>query len=336
MKLQTRDIEKFLSAPPPTCRVFLFYGPDQGLAQSRARALAAKLVPDIHDPFAVTLLDASDLAKDPARLTSESNTLALGAAQRLVWLRAADDDAAKAVEGLLLAGDVNAFVVIEGDDLPPKSALRKLCEAAQTEAAAIPCYVEDAGQIAQLVTRELAQAGWKMSRDAAQWFGQNLGGDRGLVQHELQKLITYLGKPTADNSVDLDTLRAIAAGGAVLEEDVFIDAVGTPAAVPMAQKLIAEGQPVPNLIRTLGRHIGRLYATQLKIQSGDDMKSAMESLQPKIFFKRENAFRAQLQKYSLRYLSRLRSELWRLERECKHTGTPDELLFSQLVLLLTR
>jgi DNA polymerase-3 subunit delta len=323
MKLQTRELEKFLAAPPATCRVFLFYGPDQGLVAARAKIIAAKLVPDITDPFAVTLLDAELLAKDPARLISESSTLALGTSQRLVWVRGADDSAAKAVEALLLAGNIAAFVVIEGADLPAKSALRKLAEAAQREAAAIPCYVEDAGQVAQYITRELLSAGWRMSADAAQWFGANLSGDRGLVQNELQKLITYLGAPKTDNTVDLDTLRAIAAGGAVLEEDVFIDAVGTPAAIQMAQKLMLEGQPVPNLIRTLGRHVSRLYATQMKIQSGMDTKSAMESLQPKIFFKREHAFRAQLNKYSLRYLSRLRSELWRLERQCKHTGAPD-------------
>lgn len=336
MKLQARDIEKFLAAPPKSCRVFLFYGPDQGLVAARAKTLAQKLVPDIQDPFAVTVLDAHALAKDPSRLIGEASTLALGASERLVWLQSADDDAAKAVEAVLLAGDISAYIIIEGEDLGPKSALRKLAEAAQHEAAAIPCYVEDAGQVSGFVTRELAQAGWKISRDAAQWFGANLSGDRGLVQHEVQKLITYLGAPGADTNVDLDTLRAIAAGGAVLEEDVFIDAVGTPAAVPMAQKLMAEGQTVTNLIRTLGRHVTRLYQTQLRIQSGMDQKSAMDALMPKIFFKRENAFRMQLQKYSLRYLSRLRAELWRLEGQCKQTGAPDELLFSQLVLLLAR
>ena len=347
MKLQTRDIEKFLAAPPKTCRVFLFYGPDQGLVSARAKALATKLVPDIQDPFAVTLMDGSSLAKDASRLMAETSTLALGASERLVWIRSADDDAAKAVEALLLAGNISAFVIIEGTDLPPKSVLRKLSEAAQHEAAAIPCYVEDTGQVAQYVTRELSNAGWKISREAAQWFGANLGGDRGVVQNELQKLITYLGAPPnlssppplrgkGEELIDMDTLRDIASGGAALEEDVFLDAVGTPVAVGLAQKLFAEGQPVPNLIRTLGRHVSRLYAAQLKISNGDDMKSAMDSLQPKIFFKRENAFRAQLNKFSLKYLSRLRSELWRIERECKQTNTPDELLFSQLVLLLVR
>ena len=219
--------------------------------------MATKLVPDIQDPFAVTLIDGLSLAKDPSRLIAETSTLALGASERLVWIRDASDDAAKAVEALLLAGNISAFVVIEGADLPPKSVLRKLSEAAQTEGAAIPCYVEDTGQVAQYVTRELSNAGWKISREAAQWFGANLGGDRGVVQNELQKLMTYLGAPKADNSVDTDTLREIASGGAALEEDVFLDAVGTPVAVGLAQKLFAEGQPVPNLIRTLGRHVSR-------------------------------------------------------------------------------
>lgn len=331
MKLQTREIEKFLSAPPTACRVFLFYGPDHGLGAQRARTMAQKFAPDLNDPFAVTILDNDDVAKDPSRLLGETAMLALGGGQRLIWLRDADDKSAKAVESLLLSNSGDAIVVIEAGDLGAKSALRKLAEAANN-AAAIPCYVEDAGQIAQYVTRSLSAAGWRITRDAAAWFGQHLGGDRGLVEQELQKLITYLGAGSGE--VDLDTLQDIAAGGAVLLEDTFVDAVGTPAAIPMVQKLMHEGQPVTNILRTLGRHTSRLYATQLRIQSGEDMKSAMDALQPKVFFKRENAFRAQLSRFPLRYLSRLRSELLRLEFQCKQTGTPDELLLSHLVLLI--
>ena len=333
MKLQTREIDKFLSAPPPTCCVFLFYGPDGGLISHRARQMAQKFAPDLDDPFAVTLLDGDVAAKDPSRLMGEAAMLAFGGSQRLIWLRDADDKCVKAVEGLLLTERLSAIVIIEANDLGPKSVLRKLAEAAN-HAAAIPCYVEDAGQIAQYVTRELSTAGWRITRDAAQWFGQHLGGDRGLVQQEVQKLITYLGVPETNNEVDLDILQTIAAGGAVLAEDAFVDAIGTAPATAMAHRLIAEGQAVTNLIRTMGRHVSRLYATQLRIRSGEDMKSAMDSLQPRIFFKRENAFRAQLSRFSLRYLSRLRGELWRLERECKQTGTPDELLITQLILLL--
>jgi DNA polymerase-3 subunit delta len=335
MKLQTREIEKFLTAPPPACRVFIFYGPDSGLVSARGRALAQKFAPDLNDPFNVTLLDGDDLAKDAARLIAETQMMALGGGQRLIWLRNADDkNAGKAVENLLLAETIPAIVIIEAGELPPKSMLRKLAEAANN-AAAIPCYVEDPAQVAQYVTRELAQVGWKITRDAATWFGQTLGGDRGLVQQEMEKLITYLGQANpAQNNVDVDTLKTIAAGGAVLEEDEFIDAIGTAAAIPMVQKLMAEGQAATNIIRTLGRHVSRLYATQLKISGGEDMKSAIDGLQPKLFFKRENAFRAQLTRFSLRYLSQLRTQLWRLEQQCKQTGAPDELLVSNLVLLL--
>jgi len=333
MKLQTRDIDKFLSAPPPVCHIFLLYGPDQGLVTARARAMAERFAPDLNDPFAVTILDSDDVIKDPSRLTGECAMLALGGGQRLIWLRDADEKCAKALEQLLLSPNNAAILVIEAGELGPKSNLRKLAEAANN-AAAIPCYVEDAGQIVQYVTRELNAAGWRMTRDAATWFGQNLGGDRGLVQQEIQKLITYLGRLEQNNEVGLESLKAVAAGGAVLEEDEFIDAIGTPAAIPMVQKLMAEGQAPVNILRILGRHAGRLYATQLRISGGEDMKFAMDALQPKIFFRRENAFRAQLARFSLRYLSRLRGELWRLEAQCKQTGTPDELLVSQLVLRL--
>ncbi|HRJ12293.1 MAG TPA: hypothetical protein PKW15_03505, partial [Alphaproteobacteria bacterium] len=200
---------------------------------------------------------------------------------------------------------------------------------------AIPCYVEDAGQVAQYVTRELAASGFQISRDAATWFGQNLGGDRGMVEQELQKLITYLGAPDAANkNVDLETLQQIAAGGGSLAEDDFVDAIGTARAPRMLEKLLQEGSAPVSLIRMIGRHAQKLYAVQLSIQAGDDMKTAMDKMQPKLFFKREAAFRAQLSRFSARTLSRLRARLLELEKECKQTGAPDETLLAQLVLLL--
>lgn len=334
MKLQTREIDKFLAAPPAAIRVFLFYGPDQGLVQVRARAMIAKFANDLNDPFAVSLLDGDDVAKDPSRLIAESAMLALGADQRVLWLRSADDKCGKAVEALLLADDIPAVVIIEAEELGPKSVMRKLAEAANN-AAAIPCYVEDAGQVSQYVTRELAASGFQLSRDAATWFGQNLGGDRGMVEQELQKLITYLGQPNAQNkNVDLETLQEIAAGGGQLAEDAFVDAIGTPRASFMLEKLLQEGSAPVSLIRMIGRHVQKLYQVQLRIQSGEDMKSAMDQMQPKLFFKREAAFRAQLARFSLRTLSRLRTRLLELEKECKQTGAPDEVLLSQLVLAL--
>lgn len=336
MKLSVRDIEKFLSAPPAACRVFLFYGPDQGLVRARARAMAARFVQDLNDPFAITMLDGDAIAKDPARLTMETATLALGAGERVVWLREADDKCAKAMESLLLANSIPAIVIAEAEDLGPRSALRRLVEAAPNQAAAVPCYVEDAGMVAQIVSRELSAAGWQLSRDAASWFSQRVTGDRGLVQQEIQKLITYLGpSKTGNNLVDLDILQAIATGGAALIEDAFVDAIGTPAAMGLLERLLSEGTPVVSLIRMIGRHAARLYTTQLRIQSGEDQKSAMDSLQPKLFFKRETAFRAQLSRFSLRALASIRAELWRLEGACKQTGAPDDLLLSQFVLRLS-
>jgi len=335
MKLAPREIENFLSAPPKACRLFLFYGPDQGLVRQRAKQMAQRSAVDLNDPFSVTILEGDALAKDPARLVAEAAMLALGAAERVIWLRDTDEKCVKSIEALLLSDAIPALVVMEAGDLAPKSALRKLVEAAPHSAAAIPCYVEDAGQVAQYAVRELAQAGWRLTRDAAAWFGQHQSGNRGLAQQEIEKLITYLGAPRAgNNEAGLETLQAVAAGGAAMVEDAFIDAIGTSAALDMLQKLLAEGAAVVNLIRALGRHAARLYAVQLKTKAGEDIKSAMDHLQPKVFFKRENAFRAQLSRFSLRTLARLRTELWRLEAACKQTGAADELLLAQLVLRL--
>ena len=60
-----------LRRPDPRIGIFLFYGPDMGLINERARPLAERSVDDPSDPFQLIRIDGDDIAADPGRLADE-------------------------------------------------------------------------------------------------------------------------------------------------------------------------------------------------------------------------------------------------------------------------
>ena len=64
----------------------------------------------------------------------------------------------------------------------------------QDNAAAIPCYLDDAAHIAKLIAENLTAKGITLSKAAADYLQNNLGANRGISLMELEKLALYADK----------------------------------------------------------------------------------------------------------------------------------------------
>ena len=168
MKLNAKQAERFILDPDPNIRTVLLYGPDSGLRRERSAALLAKVVADPDDPFAVSELTGSQLLEDPARLADEAAALVFGGGRRFVRVRDANDRITGIVKDFLAVSPGEAFVVIEGDDLPARSSLRKLFEG-DAGAAALACYHDDERSLPDMVRRFFADAGVGLSREALEF-----------------------------------------------------------------------------------------------------------------------------------------------------------------------
>src|SRR3546814_16334859 len=129
VKLAGKTAEAFLLKPDPAVRAVLLYGPDAGLIRERAAALLAQIVADPQDPFSVSEISAAQLKDDPARLADEAAALTFGGGRRFVRVRDANDKIAPQLKDFLADSPGEAFVTVEAEDLPARSALRKLFEA---------------------------------------------------------------------------------------------------------------------------------------------------------------------------------------------------------------
>ena len=346
MKIAPKQAESFIKNPDANARVILVYGPDHGLVQERARRLAKHVVDDINDPFNAVHLQASDIATDPACLGDEAKAMSMMGGSRLIRIAQAGDSMTQPLKAYLEDPSNENLVIVEADNLTPKSSLRQLCEKS-SQAAALACYVEDSHEITGLIQSVLNHAGYAIDRDAMQWLATHITGDRGRIRAELDKLITYMG-PADDyqgpdgpavsrnlGTVALEDAQACCGAGGAEELDdlVYAYADGHKArALHAYERLLAEGMPTIAILRALQNHFRRLHIVRTAIDAGTSQDTAIKQLQPPVFFKRKDAFERQLKRYSAARMLKQHQRFQEIEKRVKQTGAPDITILGQRLL----
>lgn len=336
MKLSFRDIEPFVKKPDPAARVILIYGPDSGLMKERSKIIGLTVVADINDPFNAATLRTDALEGDPARLMDEASAISMMGGDRLIRIEDAADKLTPLIKSYLEAPSPHALVILEAGELGPKSTLRLLCEKAKN-AAALPCYVEDERDLARLIRETLQGENIGIESDAAAWLAASISGDRLKARSELEKLITYKG--TDKTPVTLEDVRAICGeAGALALDDLVYAAAGNDGvrALKTYNQLTEEGTAFVVVLRALQNHFRRLHLVRAYMEEGEMQDIAIKKLSPPLFFKQEPAFRAQLQRWSLKSLSAVLHRLSELEAQCKKTGAPVETFCAQALLSISR
>ena len=333
MKLQFRDIEPFVKKPNPKAVVILVYGPDEGLVRERIMMLAKTVVADVTDPFNVAEFTGDALDENPARLADEAQSISMLGGRRVVLVRAGSDSISKHVESLLasLTPEGN-LVLIEAGNLPPRSSLRALCEAAPN-AAAVPCYVDDERDLSKVLAEGLRAGGYTISSEALTFMAANIVGDRGITRSEIDKLITYMG--AASKNVTLDDVIACVGHSAALPIDDLIRHIGTgqfAEADRTLNNLVSEDVQPVTIARALQGHFWKLHLTRARIDQGSDVESALARLKPPLFFKQKPAFQAQVTSLSQAQIEQALNIVISAEARCKQTGADPRLILSRAVL----
>lgn len=341
MKIQPRQIESFIAQPDPAVRVILVYGPDEGKMRDRAARLGRGVVADLNDPFNVAVLSAAILDGDPARLSDEANAMSMMGGARLIRVEGvgdgAGDKATPALKAYLDNPSPTNLVVVEAGDLPPRSALRKLVESAPN-AAAIPCYAASTGDVQALIRQHVQAVQYAIDPDASAWLSARLTGDHAIAMGELGKLTLYVSDQPPGYRISLNDVQLCCGSGSdtSLDELIFATGGGQPEkALRSFRQLIDEGMALIVIQRSLQNHFRRLHLTRSLMAAGRSQAEAMNSLNPKIFFKWEDAFRAQINRWSIGALSAALNRLGQIEAQSKQTGTPAETLTAQAILSLS-
>ena len=290
------DVEGVLRRPNPQIGVFLFYGPDMGLINERARAVAERSVDDPTDPFQLIRIDGDDIASDPARLADEAGTMGLFGGKRAIWVKSTSRNIAPAVDAVLKDGLTDTVIVIEGGDLQKSSPLRTLCERSQ-KALALPCYADTGRDLGVVVDETLKSNGFSITRDARTALLASLGGDRLATRGELSKLMLYAH---GQSEITLEDVDAIMSDVSSLAMDAVVDAAfggeGTSLEIG-SRRLAAEGIHASVLLGAALRHALMLLTARLNVEEGRPIPSVMETMRS-LHFRRKPLVERHLQRWT--------------------------------------
>ena len=330
VKVQAGRADAFARSPDTKAQAILVYGPDSGLVRERVEALQASVLKGDNDPFRMADLDTATLKADPARLADEAASMSLTGGRRFVKVRDATDAISQTVEGFLddIIGD--ALVVFYGGDLGPRSSLRKLFEGADN-AAALPCYSDDARALDQVVREGLKEAGLSAEPDALTWLVSHMGGDRALSRREIEKLVLFKGGD-GSKTVTLDDAMACVGDTAAFDLDdlVYVMADGDqPAVQRIYGRMMAEGTSPISVLTAASRHLMRLHQVQ---GSGGSIDQAMMKLRPPVFFKRKGQFKSQAGRWTPKILARGLEVLTTAELQAKSTDMPGQALIERALM----
>jgi DNA polymerase-3 subunit delta len=329
MKLDARRIEGFL-ADPGACRVVLLYGEDAGLVRERGGALVRRVAGSLDDPFRVAELERDGIG----RLVEEMGARPMTGGRRVVRVRDVTDGAAAAVQAAL-ASKGEGFVVLEAGELPGRSKLRSVVEAA-ADGVAIACYGEQGGDLERTIATVLAEAGLRADPEAAAYLSEHLGNDRGVTRQELTKLALYV-RP--DSVVDLDAAVAMVGdlAGLQTEDALFAATEGDVATADRALALaLDEGASPVSVLRSLLMHLQKLERVQVAMQGGQSAGEAVRALRPPVFFRRQPALARAAGLWPAEALAGACAAAWEAERACKQTGAPAATLCRHAVLTVAR
>ncbi|EGF92023.1 DNA polymerase III, delta subunit [Asticcacaulis biprosthecium C19] len=339
MKLVKKpEIDALFKNPPSHVLGVLIYGKDRSQVIERATVLAKRIVPDITDPFNVSLITDTDIENDPARLEGELQSLSMMGGRRLVRLKfftekAALDKAVAAVVKQHAAGDYNreAFLIIEAGSLGGESALRRLADADKA-LVSIACYEDETGDIIRMAREAFAANGVSLTTGAMDIFAQRLPKERGIAHQEIERLILFIG-PHSHKTLEERELQDFL--GVEPEASLFKaaqDAFGgrMKSAQAGLRRAFAEGETGPDAMRALSGHYNKVKLLKTNMSKGMGGKEAAKV--SGVFWKDEADMLRQAQTWSFDLLDPLASDLIEADKQCKSTGMPDLLIAERLYL----
>jgi DNA polymerase-3 subunit delta len=312
-------------------RLFFVFGQDESAAASIASALAARLGSDSE----AIEIDSAKLRGDPALLADEAASQSLFGGARHIRLHFAREEGIEAVANLLSAEQAGNPVIATAGDLKKTSKLRALVEGSPRALSYI-CYPPSEGEAIDQAVAAANALGLRIDRTLAAQVVRYTGQDRRLVAMELEKLSLYYDS-ASDRLITVDPQALSALAAETAEEDIsaLVNQVLNGDAKALGRTIVearAVGIEAIRIIRALQRRVAMLAGMRAKVEDGANPGAVVRANRA-IFWKEQEAFTRQVQRWSAQRLAGLNAHLLDVEARLMATGADltETLLEEELI-----
>ena len=202
--IKSHQADKIIADPPKGTHAFLIYGTDEGRISENAVLLARSWSKKFGDGGEVVQIDDRTIADNPDIIAIEVRSVSMFGGFSVIRLKLGNRIKPDLISELIELKPQN-LIILEAGNLKPSSAMRKLFEKSKL-ASAIPCYPDEARDIAGLIDAELIDKGISISKDARNMLSASLGSDRGISRQELIKLALYAHERQVIEQEDIEAI----------------------------------------------------------------------------------------------------------------------------------
>ncbi len=345
MKISAGKFEEYLSASPANFffgfNVILVFGPDQSSVRNYIDLCLHKLAGSPPDPFKTHSFSWNNSREMAQQIIDSLYEISLFGGLKTIHVRHINDlftSFLKDVPPRTPTQQQN-LLLLEADDLPAKSSLRKLIEFDESSLA-IPCYLLDDREQLNFIQKTLHKNGLESNRDGLSLLKELLPNQKQTIVNEIEKISMYCrktGLSTVTVTVD-DIVACLADQREISLQDVahYFAGQQIPGFVQHYYRCIHDGESPISIIRTIVRYLQQLWqAKTIMVTSSLSAEQAMGQLKPPIFYQHQNRFVHHMRLWPYERLVQTFLHLSKLEIMCKTTGMPAaEIALQQLTSLV--
>lgn len=317
-KLSEKDFIASIDSRPDI-RLFFVFGQDESAAASIASALVAKLGSDSE----AIEIDSAKLRGDPALLADEAASQSLFGGARHIRLHFAREEGVDAIANLLSAEQAGNPVIATAGDLKKTSKLRSLIEGSPRALSYI-CYPPSEAEAIDQAVAAAGAVGLRIDRTLAAQIVRYTGQDRRLVAMELEKLSLYYDSdPDRIVTVEPQALSALAAETAEEDINALVNQLMNGDTKALGRSIIearAVGLEAIRVIRALQRRVAMLAGMRAKVEEGANAGAVVRANRA-IFWKEQETFSRQVQRWTAQRLAGLNAHLLDVEARLMAMGT---------------
>lgn len=329
MKITTDPLQ-YCRTIPNGMRAILLYGPNRLMVKECIASLQKAFLPQDKNDFSVVTITPDQLKQNATLIADEMSSFGFFASNKFIHIKDAEDSTLKSIQAALELPGAGHFLVIEADELSPRSSLRQWGEKTG-DVSCLACYMLDGAKLMRFVQDQFTAQGAKISSDAVLLLIDRLGNDLSPLKNLIPQLMDFVG----GNAITLDHIEALLVDQAEQEMDGVTQSVADrnmPVLDRALHNLAASDVSMVAVLRMLQYYFYRLRTAHAAIHNGKSPEEAMAALKPPVFFKMKTPFLRHLRNWNLKQVDDALAEFIMLEAACKKTGTP-ELNFVQYRLM---
>lgn len=321
-----QKVANFIKNNDKNIKAVLIHSDNEGYVNETEREIASS-VANLNDAFLVDELDGENL-KETDFMTA-INTLALTMQRRVVRINGTGKSLPDLIRKMVAEYAGDTLVIIRADYLKKGLALRTLFQTSPV-LAEIVHYGDSEQEIKALVIAMVKKYNKNIDNDAVNYISKNNGLDFLIVKSEMEKLITYAWEKETINLSD--AMAVIDDNTGVSVDDIIYGTLNgdfEKITKALSRFFLEENNPSSVAImvtRLFFSHIDKMREGQSRMNEGQDIDKAVAGIKPQIHFSVAPMFKKHLMIWNASKLDEVTKILFELEKSCKITKMPIEIL----------